>query len=111
MTDPVSVGDAAAMVGAELGLAEPAVFTKVIEAWPDLVGDALAAHSRVRSVRNGVVEIAVDSPAWATEFRYREREVVELVSRLVGADVVGSVRVTVEAPGTGPGTGGSTGPE
>lgn len=103
LVDPVPIGEAAALVGAELGLADPAVFTRVVDAWPELVGEMLAAHSRVRAVRNGVVEVGVDSPGWATEFRYLERDLVERVSQLVGAGVVEAVRATVDAPrGTGP---------
>jgi predicted nucleic acid-binding Zn ribbon protein len=101
MGDPVSVGDAAAMVGQELGLAEPLVFTRLVDAWADLVGDAIAAHSRVRAVRNGVIEVVVDSPAWASEFRYLESDLVARASRLVGDGVVGGVRATVEGPSAG----------
>lgn len=94
----MSIGDAAALVGEELGLAQPQVFTRVVEAWPELVGEMLAGHSRVRSVRDGVLEIGVDGPAWATELRYREAELVERVSRVVGAGVVTAVRVGVDGP-------------
>jgi len=103
MVDPVSVGDAAALVGAELGLAAPLVFTRIVEAWPDLVGEMLAAHSRVRSVRNGVLEVLVDSPGWATEFRYLESDLVARASQLVGDGVVRAVRATVERPDDPPG--------
>lgn len=101
MVDPVSVGDAAALVGRDLGLAEPLVFTRIVSAWADLVGDTVAAHSRVRSVRNGVLEVAVDSPGWATEFRYLESELVARASRLVGDGVVRGVRAAVEGPPSG----------
>lgn len=97
--EAVSVGDAAAMIGAQLGLADPQVFGRVVAAWPDLVGDAVAAHSEIRSVRDGVIEVVVDSPAWAAEFRYLEADLVARVSRLVGEGVVRSVRATVRGPG------------
>ncbi len=97
--DAVSVGDAAAMIGAELGLADPQVFGRVVAAWPELVGEAVAAHSEVRSVRDGVVDVVVDSPAWATEFRYLEADLVARVSRLVGDGVVRAVRASVRTPG------------
>jgi len=87
------------MIGAELGLADPQVFGRVVAAWPELVGEAVAAHSEIRSVRDGVVEVVVDSPAWATEFRYLEADLVARVSRLVGDGVVRSVRATVRTPG------------
>ncbi len=107
--EAVSVGDAAALIGAELGLADPQAFGRVVAAWPDLVGDAVAAHSEIRSVRDGVIDVAVDSPAWAAEFRYLEADLVARVSRLVGEGVVRSVRASVRAPG-GPGPDGRPAP-
>jgi predicted nucleic acid-binding Zn ribbon protein len=101
MVDPVSIGDAAALVGQELGLAEPLVFTRLVTGWSDLVGEAVAAHSRIRGVRNGVLEVVVDSPGWATEFRYLESDLVARASRLVGEGVVAGIRVTVEGPASG----------
>lgn len=100
--DPVPVGDAAAIVGAELGLGDPLAAGRLASAWPELVGPALAAHSRVRRVRGTVLELTVDSPAWATEVRYLEDDLVERASRLLGAGVVTEVRVSVQ-PAGGPG--------
>lgn len=96
--EPVSVGDAAALVSEELGLAEPRSFARLLDAWPEIVGDALARHARVRGVRAGVLEVAVDSPAWATQLRYLEADLVARASRVVGPGVVETVRVVVEQP-------------
>ena len=63
----------------------------------------VAAHSRVRGVRNGVLEVVVDSPGWATEFRYLESDLVARASRLVGEGVVRG------RPGHGRGTPGAGG--
>jgi hypothetical protein len=95
--EPVSIGDAAALVGDELGLAEPRSFARLHEAWSDVVGDAVAQHSRPRGVRNGVLDIVVDAPAWATQLRYLEADLVERASRVVGQGVVSAVRVSVES--------------
>jgi hypothetical protein len=94
--EPVSIGDAAALVGDELGLAEPRSFALLVNGWNDVVGDAVARHSRPRGVRNGVLDIAVDAPAWATQLRYLEADLVERASRLVGPGVVSAVRVSVD---------------
>jgi predicted nucleic acid-binding Zn ribbon protein len=95
-TDPVSVGDAAALIGKELGLASPLVLTRLVDAWSEMVGDVLAGHSRVRSIRNDVLEIAVDKPAWATEIRYLEEDLLHRAAQRVGPGVVTSIRVYVE---------------
>jgi hypothetical protein len=94
--EPVSIGDAAALVGDELGLAEPRSFARLVDSWSEVVGDAVAQHSRVRGVRNGVLELVVDAPAWATQLRYLEADLVERASRLVGPGVVSAVRVSVD---------------
>jgi predicted nucleic acid-binding Zn ribbon protein len=92
----VSIGDAAALVGDELGLAEQRSFALLGDAWNKVVGDAVAQHSRPRGVRNGVLEIVVDAPAWATQLRYLEADLVELASRVVGPGVVSAVRISVD---------------
>ena len=94
--EPVSIGDAAALVGDELGLAEPRSFARLVDGWNDVVGDAVAQHSRPRGVRNGLLDIAVDAPAWATQLRYLEADLVERASRLVGPGVVTAVRISVD---------------
>lgn len=94
--EPVSVGDAAAMIGAELGLADPRSFGRLTGAWPEIVGDAIAQHSRVRGIRNGVLEVAVDGAVWATQLRYLEADLMDQASRLVGPGVVTAVRVSVD---------------
>lgn len=99
--EAVTIGEAVAMVGRELGLAEPEAFTAVTTAWPELVGEAVAAHSRVRSIRDGLLDVGVDSPAWATPMRYLETDLVERASQLLGPGVVTAVRVSVEGPDAG----------
>jgi predicted nucleic acid-binding Zn ribbon protein len=94
--EPVAVGDAAAIVGEQLGLAEPRTTARIQEAWPAIVGDAIARHSRVRGVRNGMLDVVVDGAVWATQLRYLDSDLVEAASRLVGPGVVNAVRVTVD---------------
>ena len=49
-----------------------------------MVGDDVAAHARLVSVRDGVLTVAVDDPIWATQLRYLETAVVERATALVG---------------------------
>ena len=73
--DPVPVGEALAVVGGDLGLGDPATLAVIAEHWIDIVGDAVAGHARLRTLRGGVLTIAVDAPPWATELRYLAGEV------------------------------------
>jgi predicted nucleic acid-binding Zn ribbon protein len=81
--EPRAVGDSLDRVASSLGLA-PALLSR----WPELVGEGLAERTRPRSLRDGTLVVAVDDPAWATQLRWLE---ADLVTRL--ADVLGPGRV------------------
>jgi predicted nucleic acid-binding Zn ribbon protein len=86
-------------VGRDLGLPDPSELTAVLDAWPELVGADIARHAQVRSLRDGVLLVAVDEPAFATHLRYLETAVREGATRLVGRPVVKSLKVVVKASG------------
>ena len=94
--EPLVLGEALAAVGAELGLPSLRALDALSERWPELVGPALAAHARVRSLRAGVLTIAVDDSPWATELRYLHDQLRSRFDEVMGAEVVREVRVVVE---------------
>jgi hypothetical protein len=95
---PVPIGEAIAAVGEELGVGDPRMLGRLERAWPELVGPAIAEHARIRSLRRGVLTIAVDAAPWATQLRYLESEIVERAAALLGSDTVTGARVVVEPP-------------
>jgi len=99
--DPVPLRDAVAAVGRELGMPPPDELTALVSAWTEIVGDDVAAHATVRSVRAGVCTIAVDDPGWATQVRYAEQQIVGRSETCVGPGVVRSIRVVVAGPARG----------
>lgn len=96
--DPVSVRDALGTLGRELGLPEPDALGGLTEHWDEVVGPEVAEHARLRSLRGGVLTIAVDAAPWATELRYQEDTIRRRVAEVTGADLVRSVRVVVDPP-------------
>jgi predicted nucleic acid-binding Zn ribbon protein len=99
--DPVSLRDAIAAVGRELGMPPPDELSALASAWPEIVGGTVAAHAAVRSVRDGLCTIEVDDPGWATQVRYAERQIVGRAESCCGPGVVRSIRVVVAGPGSG----------
>jgi hypothetical protein len=82
-------------VGRDLGLPDPQRLTTFLDAWPDIVGADLAPHAHVRSLRDGVLLVGVDAPAFATQLKYLEGHVRDRAEQLVGRAVVRSLRVVV----------------
>ena len=95
--EPLPLRDAVDAITRELGMPPPDALDAITREWPTIVGDAVAAHAVVRSVRDGVCTIAVDEPGWATQVRYAERQIVARAESYCGAGVVTSIRVVVAA--------------
>jgi predicted nucleic acid-binding Zn ribbon protein len=98
-SEPVPLRDALAGVGRELGIPDPEQLTTLLDAWPGIVGDTLARHCQVRSLRDGVLVVAVDTPAVATQVRYLEAALREAADRLAGVGVFRRLQVVVQGPG------------
>jgi predicted nucleic acid-binding Zn ribbon protein len=93
--EPLALRDAIAAVNRELGLPDPDALSAFVDAWSTIVGPALAQHAMVRSLRDGVCTVEVDSPGWATQLRYLEATVVERAAGVCGEGVVRAMRVVV----------------
>ncbi len=78
----------------------PDVFETLNASWREIVGDAIAAHAEVRSVRSGECTIAVDGPAWATQLRYGSSDLLARVNERCGEGSVTSIRVVVSGSRT-----------
>lgn len=100
--DPRPLADALAELGRDLGLPPPDALGEVLAAWPDAIGAQLAAHVRVRSLRDGLLTVEVDAPAFATEVRYRDQELVARLAERLGRTVVERLRVVVGGGATRP---------
>lgn len=70
-------------------------FTTLVQRWPELVGDNLANHARPSALHATTLVVAVDDPAWATQLRYLETDLVARCAEALGSGVVSDVRVVV----------------
>jgi len=93
--EPVPLSDALAKVGAELGLPPGDAHGTLDTRWREVMGDDVAAHTHLVSVRDGTLTVAVDDPMWATQLRYLEPAVVARATALLGPGVVTRLRVRV----------------
>ena len=57
-------------------------------AWPGVAGKVVAAHAQAEGVRDGVLMVATDTPAWAQELQMRRRALLERLAAEVGPGVI-----------------------
>ena len=83
---PERVGALVPSVLRDLGLHESARALRIQEGWPGAVGTEVASHARPIALRNGALEVAVDSSAWCQTLRLRAPELLAGLGRALGDD-------------------------
>ena len=61
--------------------------------WAELVGEEVAEHARPVSLRDGVLTVAADSTAWATQLRLLQRQLIGKLAAGLGDGVVKTMRI------------------
>jgi predicted nucleic acid-binding Zn ribbon protein len=92
---PRKLGEALDRVSRGLGLPPSAATARLVQAWPEVVGEAVAAHTRPRWVRDGVLSLAVDDPVWAAQLRWFEADLLARVAEVTGPGVVERITLQV----------------
>jgi predicted nucleic acid-binding Zn ribbon protein len=70
----------------------------LFERWSEVAGLPLADHGVPASLDHGVLVVKVVEPAWSTEWRYRQGEVLRRCDALLGDGVIARIEVRVARP-------------
>jgi predicted nucleic acid-binding Zn ribbon protein len=81
---PRVVGESLDAAVGRLGGPDAAVLGAVFARWEELVGARAAAHVHPVSLRDGVLVVAADHPAWATQMRSSQAVVLARIAELAG---------------------------
>jgi len=93
--DPSSLRSSLDRVVRRLGGPSADVASGVFGRWEELVGDAVAANSRPVALRGATLVIAVNDPAWATQLRFLESDLLARLQRELGPGAVDAIEVRV----------------
>ena len=98
---PHRVADSLDQVARRVGVPKASSLTAVFARWSDIVGGSVADHCRPHSLRDGVLHILVNEPAWATQLRFLGTRIIERCNEVAGAGSVTAIEVRVTRPPTG----------
>jgi predicted nucleic acid-binding Zn ribbon protein len=71
-------------------VAEGTVFAQ----WESVVGEQIAAHATPTVLHGGVLAVAAESTAWATQLRMVQAQLLAKIAAAVGDGVVTSLKIT-----------------
>ena len=63
-------------------------FYELIDRWPSVVGDRVAAHSMPLSLRQGRLVVGVDNHTWLNELSFLRTDLLEKVRTLMGPEAI-----------------------
>ncbi len=67
----------------------------LLRRWLEVVGEAVAAHSKPLSLRNRTLTIAADEPAWGAQIRWLEADLKARLDDAVGPGKIARIAVRV----------------
>jgi predicted nucleic acid-binding Zn ribbon protein len=97
--DPRPVADSLDRVTKSFGAPRAQLLSAVFTHWEELVGAEIAAHAQPRSLRDGVIVVSVDQPAWATQLRYMASDLLARIRTDTGSAEIVEIQIRV---GSGP---------
>jgi predicted nucleic acid-binding Zn ribbon protein len=75
-----------------------ATVQSIFDSWPDVVGPQIAAHASPASLQDGVLLLAVSDPAWATQLRFLQHDLLAKVVEALGPGEVTEIEIRVRRP-------------
>jgi predicted nucleic acid-binding Zn ribbon protein len=94
-SDPTPLAEVVDRLVSGWGAASADTTRTVFGDWDDIVGPQLAGRTKPRTLRQGTLTIAVSDPAWATQLRFLEAELVARIAAMTGSDEVERIDVRV----------------
>jgi len=83
-----ALGDILGEVIGSLGIRTQLKRHEVINLWPQIVGEKIAAVTKAREVRDGRLFVEVESSAWRNELFYLKHEFVKKLNASAGEQVI-----------------------
>ncbi len=81
-----------------LGVPTAAALPALADTWAELVGPAVAAHTEPVTVQHGTLVVRVDDPAWASQLRWMEQQLLPGLRSTAGFESVDRIEVRVGPP-------------
>ncbi len=93
--DPRRLSELLERTARRLGGPSLGTTSAVFSRWDQVVGPDIAEHARPVSLHDGVLVLAVDHPAWATQLRYMTTELLTRIGEATAGSEVASIQIRV----------------
>ena len=88
----ISVGKALNGILKDLGLQGRINQYRVLEMWPEIVGENIAKYTKAERVQENIIYIKVKNNTWRTELQFQKNIILENISQKVGKGIIKDIR-------------------
>ena len=92
--DPQPLGRVARELAKKRGWSAHVAEGTVLGHWPSVAGQDIADHATPTALNDGVLSVAAESTAWATQLRMVQAQLLAKIAAAVGNGVVTSLKIT-----------------
>jgi predicted nucleic acid-binding Zn ribbon protein len=92
--DPQPLGSLARELAKKRGWSAQVAEGTVLGNWATVVGHQIADHAVPTALKEGVLSVAAESTAWATQLRMVQSQLLAKIAAAVGNGVVTSLKIT-----------------
>ncbi len=71
----------------------------VLDAWPEVVGEVRARHTKAMGVRGNALVVMTNLPALSYELRLRRAALIDALNRKAGGAVIEDIQIVVRPRG------------
>lgn len=94
-SQPESLGPLLRRVLLDLGASDAALVLRILECWPEAVGEEVAAHCRPTALQGGVLIAETPSSVWCQQLQLRAPELLAGLRRVFGDEAPAEIRFRV----------------
>lgn len=98
---PGSIAKDLDRVLAGLGAPGAPILQRIHDSWADLVGPVMADHARPGRLVDGRLHVEVDGPAWASQVRWSQADVLARIAESIPGSQVTALVARVATGGNG----------
>jgi predicted nucleic acid-binding Zn ribbon protein len=71
----------------------------VLDAWPEVVGEVRARHTKAAGIRGNALVVTTDLPALSYELRLRRAALIDALNRKAGGALIDDIQIVVRPRG------------
>ncbi len=74
------------------GLAKGVAQNAAIQAWPEIVGAAVAKNTTAESVEHGVLTVKTSTPTWRQELLFKKEDILIKLNKRIGKNTIKDIQ-------------------